>query len=296
MEENRILVIGGSGFLGQPVAMALAEHGYRVRLLVRNEAAARQQLGAGFEYAVGDVTDEASVAQALQGCTGVHVSLASGHDPARLEQVQHQGTARVARLAATQGIAQLTYVSGYLAQEQFADRIAGSRAKLNAEQAIQRSGVPHTIFRPMYFIDTLPQFVQGKRASIFGAQPHPIRFLARADFARMVVAAHQHPGENAALFVCGPEALTFEQALNIYVQQCAPGVAVSHSPFWMMHLINRLFLGGQLTEVLQLMAVTEKVGDKADPSAAIRRFGPATTTVAAWCQQQAQRTPVAVAA
>ncbi|MDX2140536.1 MAG: NAD(P)H-binding protein [Chloroflexota bacterium] len=286
MNSNTIiLIIGATGFAGQPVARQLQRDGYTVRILTRDRTAAVGQLGDKFTYIQGDIADEHTLQQALEGVTGVHLSLPSGHHPATLEQVQHQVAARVARLAAASGVRHVTYVSGYLVSERFV-YIPAERAKLNAEIAIRTSGVPYTIFRPTYFTDMLPRFVQGKRASIFGVQPHAIRFLTLGDFAQMVSKAHQMPGTNRSFFVCGPEALTFEQALQTYVAKVDPGVQVSHAPFWMMRIMNRLFLRGQLTEILQLMAATQQTGEFGTPEEAVKLFGAAQTTVAAWSAAQ----------
>jgi uncharacterized protein YbjT (DUF2867 family) len=282
--QQRVLVVGGTGIVGAAVARQLQQDGYSVRLLTRNVAVAQSRLGATFEYVEGDTDHPASLEAGLKDCTGVHLSLPSGHKPTELDRVQHQGAARVARLAAQRGIQHLTYTSGCYVSEDFA-YIPAERAKLDAEKAIRSSGVRYTIFRPTYFMDFLPRFLQGQRASVFGVQPHPIRFLALTDYAVMVSKAHQQPGTQQALFVCGPEALTFEQALRLYTAQVSPQAKLSHSPFWMMSLINRLFLGGQLTEILQLMAATERVGEIGDPTEAQQRFGPARTTVQMWVSQ-----------
>lgn len=282
---NQILVIGGTGLVGGAVARQLVRDGYSVRVFTRNGAAARAQADTAYTIVQGSVEDEASLTRALAGCAGVHLSLPSGHKPQELERVQHQAAARIARLAAACGVEHLTYTSGYLVSEQFA-RIPAERAKLHAEAAIRKSGVPFTIFRPTYFTDLLSRFVQGKRASIFGKQPHPIRFLALSDYARMISQAHKTRGANQSLFASGPEAMTFERALGYYVERALPGVKVSHSPFWMMNLINRMFLKGEITEILQLMAATERVGEIGDPSEANRLFGAPKTTVCDWVAQQ----------
>ena len=54
---DTILVVGGTGEIGWPVAHQLLADGYGVRLLVRNAERARTRLGADFEYYAGDVDD-----------------------------------------------------------------------------------------------------------------------------------------------------------------------------------------------------------------------------------------------
>ena len=68
----RILVTGGTGFIGYHTALQLMEAGHKVRLLVRNEDKARQLYGDDLpEWAVCDIADEAGVRKALRGCDGV---------------------------------------------------------------------------------------------------------------------------------------------------------------------------------------------------------------------------------
>jgi dihydroflavonol-4-reductase len=71
----RVLVTGGTGFVGSHVCRQLMAAGHAVRLLVRNRDKAQayyQRLGEGVpELVPGDVTDIAAVKAALTGCDGV---------------------------------------------------------------------------------------------------------------------------------------------------------------------------------------------------------------------------------
>lgn len=60
----KILVTGGTGFIGGYFVPLLLSKGYQVRLLVRNKEKAKNQFGDKCEYHVGDVTDKES----LKGC------------------------------------------------------------------------------------------------------------------------------------------------------------------------------------------------------------------------------------
>ena len=124
--------------------------------------------------------------QALSGCTGVHISLQAGSNPADIEWVEHLGTLRVIELAVQQHLTHLTYVSGMFVGAEVGSAVLDDHAKRSVEQALQQSGIPSTIFKPTYFMDTLPKQLQGKRAIILGKQPHPLHLVAASDFGRMV--------------------------------------------------------------------------------------------------------------
>jgi uncharacterized protein YbjT (DUF2867 family) len=283
--SETILVVGGTGELGKPVARRLLADGYSVRLLVRNAERARALLGPEFEYFAADVEDSAAIERALEGCLGVHVSLRGGSGPEELDRVEHQGTARIAELAAQQGVSRLTYLSGMLVAKDA--QILGDRAKFRAEQAIHRSGIPYTIFKPTYFMETLTRHVQGKLAIVLGRQPLPLHMVAAHDFARMVSTSFKTPeAANRHFFVHGPEAITIPDALHLYCSVVEPGKRVLTMPLWFMSVIDALFMRGQLRGTLQLMRVMQWAGECGDPSEANEVLGAPTTTLRQWCEKQ----------
>ena len=79
--SKTILVVGGTGMLGEPVARRLRADGYQVRIFTRNVEKARAKFGAEYEAVAGDVEDQPSLLAALQGCQAVHVNLDGGLDP-----------------------------------------------------------------------------------------------------------------------------------------------------------------------------------------------------------------------
>jgi uncharacterized protein YbjT (DUF2867 family) len=194
----------------------------------------------------------------------VHVSLKAGPQPGDPERVEPQGTARVAEAAARAGLERITYLSGcYVGSEHTRDSEAET-AKLGAERAIEASGVPFTIFKPTYFMETLPLHVQGPFGMVLGRQPHPLRMVAADDYARMVSAALRTPESSGLhLYVFGPEPLTISEALRIY-----------------------LFMGGAMSRELGLMTVMQRLGEPTDVLDAGAVLGAATTTVRAWCERR----------
>lgn len=81
----RVLLTGGTGFVGSYTVPALLRRGHDVRLLVRDEGRAAAMLGrrgigpADVEVVVGDVLDRASVVRAVEGCDAVvHAAAAIG--------------------------------------------------------------------------------------------------------------------------------------------------------------------------------------------------------------------------
>ncbi len=87
----RVLVTGGTGFVGAHTVQALVEAGHSVKLLVRDPARIEPALGplgvSGLEYVTGDVTDADAVGKALDGCEAVvHCASVYSNDPRARER------------------------------------------------------------------------------------------------------------------------------------------------------------------------------------------------------------------
>ena len=279
----KVLVVGGTGMLGAPVARRLKADGYTVRIFTRNPGKARAEFGAEYEVAAGDVEDQPALLAALQGCQAVHISLDGGLDP----DLERRGAENVARAAATAGLRHITLLSGTSVTQENC-WYAGTKAKFEAEAAVRASGVPHTIFQATFFMETLPRFVRGARASILGSQPYPWHWVAADDYAGMVSRAYVTPAAaNKTLHVFGPQAWTMRQALQIYCDIARPNAKIGAIPFWMASLVARMSRDKTLQAVLPFFRYSEKVAEEGDPAEANTLLGAPATTLEQWCKKQA---------
>jgi hypothetical protein len=78
-------------------------------------------------------------------------------------------------------------------------------------------GVPYTIFKPTYFMETLPRRIQENLAGVMGRQPHPLHMVAAGDPAWMVSRSFRmSEATNRIFFVHGPQAITISKASREY--------------------------------------------------------------------------------
>ncbi|CAM4370050.1 UDP-N-acetylglucosamine 4,6-dehydratase (inverting) [Mycobacterium basiliense] len=119
----RVLVTGGTGFVGGWTARAIADEGHSVRFLVRNPAkldTSVAELGVDVsDFVVGDIKDRDSVREALTGCDAVvHSAALVATDPRqtpRMQSTNMEGARNVLGQAVQLGLDPIVHVSSFTA-------------------------------------------------------------------------------------------------------------------------------------------------------------------------------------
>lgn len=119
----KVMVTGGTGFIGSFTVAALVEAGHEVRLLVRSQEKVEKVFSNHDldikDFVLGDVTDPQSVAEALEGCDAVvHAAalVATAEKYAdEVWQTNVEGTTNVIDQALAMGIKRIVHVSSITA-------------------------------------------------------------------------------------------------------------------------------------------------------------------------------------
>jgi uncharacterized protein YbjT (DUF2867 family) len=280
--KQHILVIGATGMLGRPVAQQLKADGFSVRLLARDPEKARRLLGEGYEIVQGEVENGTALRKALAGVDGVHINLKGGPSAADYDRMDHLATRAIANAAKEMNVGRVTLLSAYAVSEEKADT-PESRSKFKGETALKASGVAYTIFRCSWFMESLPLFVQEKSMSLIGNQPHPLHWLAAADYARMVSKSYQMLETlNKELSLYGPDAYTMEEAMKIYA--LGAGLQVAPISTRMLALMGMVTFNAEWKSTAVLMRHYEKWGEDGSPEEANRLLGAPRESLPKWCE------------
>ncbi|MDD2867877.1 NAD(P)-dependent oxidoreductase [Neomegalonema sp.] len=222
---DRILLVGGTGFIGLRVARLLARRGVGLRILDLPSALARTALPAGAEAVAGDVTDAEGLLRAAEGCSGiVHLAgimtLDCARDPERAVRLNLLGTLNVLEAARRTGarVAWLSTAGVFGPEDARTPRpmTVYGVTKLAAEGLARvhaaDHGVPSLGLRPyiVYGPGISSGVAAGPSLALAAAvrrEPSTIRFSGRVGFvyvddvARMLAAAVLSPMEGAHLLV-----------------------------------------------------------------------------------------------
>jgi nucleoside-diphosphate-sugar epimerase len=238
----RVLLTGGTGFVGSHVADVLRESGYDVRALVRTSSDTRfLRPGPGLELVTGALDDRASLERAVAGCeVVVHAAgLIKARRTREFFEVNVAGTASLAAAAAAAGsVRRFVLVSSLSAagpssngrplDESATPRpvSAYGRSKLEGERAVRElaGDVSVTVIRPSVVYGprdraTLSFFRAVRRGAlpIVGDGSNSLSVVYVADCAAAVAAALSS-GPNASnggtYFVDDGEPLVWREAVE----------------------------------------------------------------------------------
>lgn len=138
----KVLVTGGTGVVGKAAVDHLLKAGHTVRLLSRNADADARQWAGGVEPHSGSVSSDEAVAGAAEGCDAVlHVAgiVAESPPESTFQEVNVEGTRRLAREARRAGVRRFVYVSSYGADVGQSDY---HRSKFAAEEVVRAEAPP----------------------------------------------------------------------------------------------------------------------------------------------------------
>lgn len=147
--DRLILVTGATGKQGGATARELLQRGFPVRALTRDtrQAAAELLKELGAEIMEGNLDDRGSVERALEGVYGVFSVQNFWETGAEREIEQGVGLADAAKDA---GVEHFIYSSVGSAHRNTG--LSHFESKWQIEEHIRGSGMPHTIFRPVFFM------------------------------------------------------------------------------------------------------------------------------------------------
>lgn len=198
-----ILVTGATGNVGSEIARQLLARGIRFRIYVRNADKAASLIGAeGYETALGDFSDEAAFAAALEGIDAVYM-VTDQSDAFKTElgriagQVKRAGIDRFVMLSA----------EGDPDSEIFFVRRTGE-----LETIIREAELPWTFLRPDWFMQNFAGYVAMGMVA-FADGPGKTSFVDVRDVADVAIKALTESGHTHRTYrLTGPDAMTFAGA------------------------------------------------------------------------------------
>jgi uncharacterized protein YbjT (DUF2867 family) len=214
----KVLVTGGTGFVGPHVVRALAASGHDLKLLVRDATRSRELPG---QPVVGEMTNAVSLTTAVEGVDAVvHlVAIRQGREE-EFKRVMEQGTRDLVEAAKQAGVTRFVLMSALGTSEETKDLVPYYHAKWEMEQTVKGSGLDHVIFRPSFVFGSeggiLPTFRRLAKLTpvtpIVGSGEQRIQPIWDADVGAYFSAAIDKPeATNRTFELGGPDAVSWNE-------------------------------------------------------------------------------------
>ncbi|HEX4049380.1 MAG TPA: NAD-dependent epimerase/dehydratase family protein [Steroidobacteraceae bacterium] len=259
----RVLVVGGTGFIGRHLVRRLLEAGHSVRLLTRNAGAASLEFqGEPVELFAGSHGDATRVKQALEGIETVfHLAKCEGKRWADYVEGDIRPTQVLAEAALAAGVRRFIY-TGTIASYASGDRRAVidgktgvdthirrrghyARCKAACEALLQRlqreRGLPLVILRPGIVLGAgsppahpgVAHFVTETRVQYWGDGASKLPLVLVEDVADALVRAMQVPDiEGQAFLVTGPPLMSAREYISALAQHMRTRIEAQARPAW----------------------------------------------------------------
>lgn len=240
--ELKLLVTGGSGFVGRAIVERLLNRGHMVRILARGT---RPTLGGTVETLQGSVLHPETLPPACQGVDAViHlVGIISEVGDQTFERVHTEGTRNLLQAARSVGLRRFIHMSALGTRPNAVARY--HRSKWEAEQAVRASGLDWTIFRPSLiygagdgFVGLFARMAQWSPVlPVIGPGQSRVQPVAVEDVAHCFASAPMTPGSVSQTFdLCGPRAYPFDQVIRMILKATGHHRGVVHLPLALARL------------------------------------------------------------
>jgi len=210
-----ILVTGATGKVGSDLVHELTARGEPVRALVRDPEKAARALPAEVELARGDLSDEGSIAAALEDADRFFLLSPPNESMLDLERKAIAAAAAAKSTGRLRHLVKLSVIGADAASRHFIEQAHGV-----AEAEIRAAGIPFTFLRPNFFMQNLlgvAETIKSQGAIYQPGADERASHIDIHDIAAVAAAVLTNPARHIgqAYTLTGPESLTFHQVAEI---------------------------------------------------------------------------------
>lgn len=247
INPKRILVLGGTGFVGRHLVAQLSAHLHAITVPTRRLPARHLQMLPGVSLVQADVNDPRQLQHLVRGHDVVVnlVAILHGHAEA-FEQIHAQLPAQLARACQQAGVSRIVHVSALGASPTGSSMYQRSKARGEAalHSAAQTHGLGVTILRPSVIFGKDDAFINlfARLQRFFPVMPlagAATRFqpVWVGDVAQALVHAIETPTTAGQVFeACGSEVFTLRELVGIAGRWQGRARPVIPLPEWMGQL------------------------------------------------------------
>ncbi len=250
----KILVTGGTGFLGKRLVKKLLDEGHKVSVFVRHE---QDDFPEGAILYTGDIRDKAALKKAFSGVNVVyHLAICLNEAEPDMWDINVNGTQNVADMCKETGVKALIYMgsSGVLGETKepsredlpYNPKTKYERSKMEGEKIVKNSGVSYTIIRTTIIIG--PNIVwmkildaARKGYPIIGNGKNHFHLVYVEDVVNMLaLVKNEKNAANQIFHIASKDVPTYEEVYRIMCDELKCEMSKKHIPVALAYLMSYL--------------------------------------------------------
>ncbi len=236
--QQKVLVVGATGYLGKYVVESLKEAGYWVRVLSRTEQKIEPVRPFIDDLFIGEATDSSSLTGICKGIDIVFSSLGITRqkDGLTYMDVDYQANRNILDEALAAGVSRFMYISALHADKLRHVKILAAKERFADE--LKAADIDHLIIRPNGFFSDMTAFLdmaKNGRVYLFGNGENQANPIHGADLAAACVAYLNQPG--GEYDIGGPELLTQNEIARQAFEAVDKPAKITHIPLWVKDMV-----------------------------------------------------------
>jgi len=239
---KKILVLGASGLLAQPVVQALTNAGFDITVGGRS-ADKLKGIFPGLKAVRANAFNKDELVAAMQGQEIVYMNFSVEQDSRKSDpQPEREGVTNAVEAAKQAGVKRLVYLSSLVQNYEGMNgyRWWAFQIKHDAVKKIKDSGIPYTIFYPSTFMETIPgNMIRGNKLMIASGSVAKMWFIAASDYGKQVAnALRKEDGQNHEWLIQGLTGYDWNEAADIFIRHYSKPLKTMKAPVPLVKVVG----------------------------------------------------------
>lgn len=246
----KVLLTGGTGYIGSSLRRYVKEEGHDVRLLVRSGSESKIDSPDSYEITRGDIFNTNACLRACEGCDAViHlVGIIREYRSSGVTFDQHHraATSNIVDAAARTGVRRFVHMSALGTRANAVSTY--HKTKFAAEELVRSSALQWTIFRPSWILGAgdhatrqIVDLVKRPFVPLINGGKMLLQPAALEDVCTILTRALRKPETQGKIYeVGGPDRLTFKQIVERIAAELRVQIRTVAVPAWALRPIVAL--------------------------------------------------------
>ena len=278
--KRKILVIGGTGMLGQPVVQELVSFGHDVTLFSPHVKEAIK-LFPKLKVLEGNINNVESLEKAIAGQDAIYINLSIPLTAKPNDwNPEKDGLKIILNVAKKQLIKQIGYLSPLIRDySENGNAWWYLKDKKAAAEMIKNSGVPYFLFTASNFMENfLSSMRRGNNINTIGSPKINNYYISGNDYGKQVAKAYSLEPQNKEFFIQGSEAINPTEAVKLFTENYTKeGLKTGNAPMAMMKFIG--CFSTQIGNVAKLMTALNEFPEEFKAQETWDLLGKPTTSI-----------------